>query len=217
MRLAKAKEVGTLNPYQVLGVNPGASEEEIKHAYRTLAKKWHPDQYANTPQYDVAMEKMKEINTAYDALTGKNAEYGGSGGEYSSDYTQDGTEHATRNRVRMMLQRGDLRSAEQTLLRLKERNAEWHFLMGFVLAGTGRYDSARIHLNQAVEMDPNNSEYRNARDQFEAQSSGFRSRTFGGGTQNDAFCRIMQCMALSSICASTGGLCNFWPFLCFCR
>ena len=215
--MVKAKEVGTLNPYQVLGVSPGASEDEIKHAYRTLAKKWHPDQYANTPQYDVAMEKMKEINTAYDALTGKNTDFGSTGGEYNSDYTQGGDERATRTRVRMMLQRGDLRTAEQTLLRLQEHNAEWHFLMGFVLAGTGRYDSARIHLNQAVEMDPTNSEFRNARDQFEAQSTGFRGRTFGGGTQNDTFCRMMQCMALGSICLGTGGIGSLWPLLCFCR
>jgi molecular chaperone DnaJ len=204
----------------VLGVKPGASEEEIKQAYRALAKRWHPDQYANTPQYDVAMERMKEINTAYDALTGKNADpTGGHGaghnGAYGGEYSSEGDERAARNRVRVMLQAGDLRSAEQLLLRLRERNAEWHFLMGFVLAGTGRYDSARVHLNQAVEMDPSNVEYRNARDQFEAQHTQFRGRTFGGGAQQDMFCRMMQCMALSSLCAGTGRGCTVLPCL-FC-
>jgi curved DNA-binding protein CbpA len=215
----------------VLGVKPGASEEEIKQAYRTLAKKWHPDQYANTPQYDSAMEKMKEINTAYDALTGKNADSGGgyggayggyggsagygSSGAYSSDYTQDGDERTARGRVRLMINAGDFMSAEQLLLRLSEHNAEWHYLMGYILAGTGRYDAARIHLRQAVEMDPQNPEYRSARDQFEAQSSQFRGRTFGGSGSNDAFCRVMQCLALSSICS--GGGYGLWPLCCFCR
>ncbi len=207
------KEVGKLNPYQVLGVKPGASEEEIKHAYRTLAKKWHPDQYANTPQYDVAMEKMKEINAAYDALTGKNADSNGAGGFYYNtydgtsnaytnayeDHSQSGEESDARARVRMMIQMGDLRSAEQLLVRLSVRNAEWYYLMGIVLANTGRYDSARIHFNQAVEMDPTNSEYRSTRDQFEGQNAGFRGRTFNGA-QGDAFCRAMQCMMMSTCC-----------------
>ncbi len=207
------KEVGKLNPYQILGVKPGASEEEIKQAYRTLAKKWHPDQFANTPQYDVAMEKMKDINTAYDALTGKNTASNGTGGYYGSygdayantynnayeEGSQGGEEGESRARVRMMIQMGDMRSAEQLLLQLQVHNAEWYYLMGIVLANTGRYDSARIHFNQAVEMDPTSAEYRSTRDQFEAQHTGFRGRTFGGG-QSDAFCRVMQCIVLSSCC-----------------
>jgi len=56
------------NPYEVLGVRPGASEEEIKAAYRALAKKYHPDKYANSDLADLANEKMQEINEAYDAI-----------------------------------------------------------------------------------------------------------------------------------------------------
>ena len=57
------------NPYEVLGVKEGASDEEIKKAYRELVKKYHPDKYVNNPLADLAAEKMKEINDAYDALT----------------------------------------------------------------------------------------------------------------------------------------------------
>ena len=56
------------NPYEVLGVSPSASDEEIKKAYRALAKKYHPDNYANSPLADVAEQKMKEVNEAYDMI-----------------------------------------------------------------------------------------------------------------------------------------------------
>ena len=165
---------------------------------------------------------MKEINTAYDALTGKNADSNGSGGYYNAydnsysnaysggydDRSQGGEEGDMRARVRMMIQMGDLRSAEQLLLRLQVHNAEWYYLMGIVLANSGRYDSARIHFNQAVEMDPSNAEYRSTRDQFEGQSTGYRGRTFGGA-QGDAFCRAMQCVLLSTCCLRGGIPCFF--------
>ena len=59
------------DPYKVLGVSPSATDEEVKDAYRKLAKKYHPDQYADSPLKDLADEKMKEINEAYDAITAK--------------------------------------------------------------------------------------------------------------------------------------------------
>ncbi len=54
------------DPYKVLGVQPGASDEEIKKAYRTLAKKYHPDLHPND---EAASERMNEINAAYDILS----------------------------------------------------------------------------------------------------------------------------------------------------
>ena len=56
------------NPYEVLGVSPSATDEEIKKAYRDLAKKYHPDKYVDSPLADVAEQKMKEINEAYDVI-----------------------------------------------------------------------------------------------------------------------------------------------------
>ena len=56
------------DPYAVLGVSPNASDEEIKNAYREMARKYHPDNYADNPLSDLAGEKMKEINEAYDQI-----------------------------------------------------------------------------------------------------------------------------------------------------
>ena len=75
------------DPYKVLGVDPNASDDEIKTAYRNLAKKYHPDR---NPGNEAAAQKMNEINAAYDQI--KNGSYGGSSygqsqGAYSSAYS----------------------------------------------------------------------------------------------------------------------------------
>jgi molecular chaperone DnaJ len=72
------------NPYKVLGIKEGASYDEIKRAYRELAKKYHPDKYRNNPLADLADEKMREINEAYETLM-KNA---GGAYQYQQDYDQ---------------------------------------------------------------------------------------------------------------------------------
>ena len=56
------------DPYSVLGVSPNATDDEIKKAYREQARKYHPDNYADNPLADLAGEKMKEINEAYDDI-----------------------------------------------------------------------------------------------------------------------------------------------------
>ena len=66
------------DPYSVLGVSPNASDEEIKKAYRELARKYHPDNYQNNPLADLAEEKMKEINEAYETITKQRSGGGGS-------------------------------------------------------------------------------------------------------------------------------------------
>lgn len=59
------------DPYEVLGVARGATAEEIKHAYRELANKYHPDKVSHLGGEfrEIAHEKFKEIQAAYDALT----------------------------------------------------------------------------------------------------------------------------------------------------
>ena len=56
------------DPYKVLGVAPDASDDEVKKAYRALARKYHPDKYRDSDLADLASEKMKEVNAAYEEI-----------------------------------------------------------------------------------------------------------------------------------------------------
>ena len=73
----------TKNPYDVLGVSPNASDDEIKRAYRDLTRKYHPDANVNNPLADLAEEKFKEVQEAYDIIMRERANGGNS---YGNNY-----------------------------------------------------------------------------------------------------------------------------------
>ena len=134
------------DPYKVLGVSPSASDEEIKDAYRKLAKKYHPDQYADSPLKDLADEKMKEINEAYDAIVAQR-KAGGAGRGYGGGYNNVGQNgNSSFSDVRSYIMAGRIADAEQILNGVPPPgagNAEWYFLKGLCalppgLAGGGQ-------------------------------------------------------------------------------
>ena len=155
------------DPYSVLGVSPSASDEELKKAYRELVRKYHPDNYHNNPLSDLAQEKMKEINEAYDQVTknrtgsgsGHSGSYGGSSG-YSGSASSTGS--AEYYQVRAAINAGNLSLAEELLNKAPNRNAEWNFLMGSVYYRKGWLDDARRYFQTAAEMEPGNQEYMQA-------------------------------------------------------
>lgn len=71
------------NPYKILGVSPNASDEEIKKAYHELVRKYHPDRYTDSDLSDLASEKMKEINAAYEEITRMRASGSAAGADFS--------------------------------------------------------------------------------------------------------------------------------------
>ena len=154
------------DPYEVLGVDPSASDDEVKKAYRELARKYHPDNYQNNPLADLAEEKMKEVNEAYDAVT-KMRSGGGSSTSYQSGYQsqqnyQRNTGPSSYAQVRQLINLGDLDRAEQLLQGSGNKSAEWYFLMGSIAYRRGWLDEARQDYQIACQMEPGNPEYRQA-------------------------------------------------------
>ena len=200
------------DPYKVLGISPDATDEQVKAAYRELAKKYHPDNYDQSPLADLAAEKMKEVNEAYDTIVNerKQQRYGGAA---SSGYGGAGAyrRSSSYSDVRQLIMNGRVADAEQILngVPTSGRDAEWYFLKGTILYKRGWLEEAYNHFSTACRMDPNNREYQAAMNQANNQRSGVYGgynttrRTAAGGCTPCDICNAMICT--DCCCECMGG------------
>ena len=199
------------NPYDILGITPSASNEEVKQAYRALAKKYHPDNYIDSPVADVAERKMQDINWAYDEILKQRAKQytssttnNSNSNSYNSNNSYSyGSQNQGTNRysnIRTMINNGEINSAEQLLnsVRNDERNAEWYFLKGCVFTRRGYIFDAIKYIDVACTMEPNNQEYRTMRENLRAQSNNYGSQpqpaSSGGGCDMCDVCSTLICL-----------------------
>ena len=157
------------DPYRVLGVSPNASDEEIKRAYRKLAKEYHPDL---NPGDKEAARKMQEVNTAYEQI--KNPEkaersgpsYNPYGGAYQETYQNAETDQYQQAAAQYIRFRR-FREALQALQSSSKRNAQWYYLSALANNGIGNQVTALEHIRRAVSMEPDNQMYLYVLDQIE--------------------------------------------------
>ena len=210
------------DPYKILGVPEDASDEEIKKAYRELARKYHPDNYHDNPLEDLAQEKMKEINAAYEQITKERASgrrTGGAGGAYGGgSYGHGGyqsyggygsSQSSVLQQARIAINTGNISRAEALLANYSDHNAEWNFLKGVVCYRRGWMDEALRYYRTAVQMDPGNAEYRQALDYMEGtDDTAYRPGGSFGTLCSGNPCLSMCC--LYTLCSSGG----YWWFCC---
>ena len=211
------------DPYKVLGVSPDASDEEIKRAYRRLAKKYHPDL---NPGDQEAARRMQEVNAAYEQI--KNPEkaqqqsggYGSSGSGYGGYYDpfggyrqqsygagQSGDQY--QQAAYQYIRFGRYQEALNALQSSTERNARWYYLSALANDGLGNQVTALEHIRKAVSMDPDNLEYQRVLNQIEyggtayrRQAGNFRGFTMGG----DPCTNLCLCYLFNIFCCGGRGL-----------
>ena len=195
------------DPYKILGVSPDADDEEIKRAYRALARKYHPDRHKDSELADLASEKMKEINAAYEEVqrmrsAAKNGDpFRTGGGAYAGADDAQGKFVLIRNCINA----GNITEAARLLNEVDpmDRAAEWHFLQGCVRLRRGEYVDAQREFDTACQMDPTNAEYIRFREELRMRANRFGGeyRTSGGGGVD--LCATLLCA--DCCCECMGG------------
>ena len=203
------------DPYQVLGVSPDASDEEIKRAYRRLAKKYHPDL---NPGDENAARKMQEVNAAYEQI--KNPEkasqtnqdsYGGysydpfGGYRHAYQEEEDPYQQGAYRYIRM----GRYQEALNILSNSTHRNARWYYLSALANDGLGNDVTAMEHIRKAVSMDPNNALYLQTLRRMQDGEEAYREQagSYKGFAMRGSPCASMCLCYLLQIFCCRGRIC----------
>ena len=195
------------DPYKVLGVNPGATDDEIKRAYRRLAKKYHPDL---NPGNQEAAQKMQEVNAAYEQI--KNPEkfsqqqgsqygYDPFGGAWQQARQQSGDRY--HQAAEQYIRFGRYQEALNVLSNAETKDARWYYLSALANDGLGNRVTALEHIKRAVSMEPDNYRYLQVLEQLENGGTVYRRhagsyRTFGGG--GGSIASLCLCYFLQLFC-----------------
>ena len=211
------------DPYQVLGVGPDATDDEIKQAYRRLAKKYHPDLNPGDP---VAAKKMQQVNAAYEQIKnpekaqpnpGSQSGYGGYGydpfgGAWHQSYTgqsaggQSGDSY--QQAAYQYIRYGRYREALNALGSSPERNARWYYLSALANDGLGNQVTALEHIRRAVSMEPGNPVYLETLEQIENGGAAYRRQAggFRGFSMKGNPCAsLCLCYAMQLFCCGGRG------------
>lgn len=214
------------DPYSVLGIQPNATDDEVKEAYRAMVRKYHPDNYADSNIKEIANEKMQEVNEAYDEIQrlrmngyGSNSgSYGSNSGGYGSNSGYSGYNSNNWSSVDYTAIRADINSqrfadAEKALnaIDVADRNGEWHYLKSIILMRRGKTVDAMRELEIACNMDPSNVEYQQAKQMFNNNANAYGNMYYGGGgrrgqSSTDAACDCCaNLICLDCLCECLGG------------
>lgn len=169
------------NPYETLGISPQASNDEVKKAYREMSRKYHPDSYVDNPLADLAEEKFKEVQEAYDQIM-REREGGFAGhSSYEKSSSDAYREEGQLQKAADMVRERRYQDALWVLSGIPAKTARWHYYSAAAHYGLGNNMQALRDIQTAVDMEPNNMEYRSLLKQLQWNSQRYQARSYGTG------------------------------------
>ena len=218
-----------MNPYSVLGVNPSATDEEIKKAYRELSKKYHPDANVNNPNKDEYEEKFKEVQAAYTAIMDQRqgkvpggTEFWGNGYGYQGQ-TQSQTQSQDQQYMQAAvgyIQNGYYKEGLNVLEEVQDRRGPWFYYSAYANYKLGNNAVALEHAKAACAFEPNNFYYALLLNQMQGGEVRYQQRSYqyGGNPRSRQnmcaeACATMICI---NMCCGGGGAYMGLPILCCC-
>lgn len=211
------------DPYSILGLQRGASDEEIKKAYRKLSRQYHPDANINNPNKDQAEAKFKEVQQAYRQIM-QEKEYG-----YSDSYWDFGNYNGQSNRgqhsssssggnedlymkaAMNYINSRHYREALNVLQSITNRSALWYYYSAIANSGLGNNVIALEHARKAYEMEPNNMLYHTLLQRMESGGTWYQTRQnpYESYSASGSSLCMKLCIAniLCNCCCGGGSLC----------
>ena len=239
------------DPYRVLGVASTATDDEVKAAYRKLAKKYHPDLNAGSAESEAMMKKINEayteiMNIRKGGGSARSSSYGPQGysqqGYGQQGYSQQnwgpfgwgpfgydpfsGSQRngaSELNAAETYIAYGRYQEALNVLMHVSVHDARWHYLMAKTQLGLGNSVSAMQHIRQAVQMEPENLQYRRMMSEMEVGSRNYQQKSRGFGGMPQAVCSnpclymcllntLLNCFCNCGGCGYYGGYRGFGGF-----
>lgn len=188
-----------MNPYEILGVSPRATDEEVKRAYREQLKKYHPDSYAGNPLSGLAEEKFKQIQSAYDKIMRER-----SGGYQSYDNFQADDGYSSIINYLSARRYGE---ALRELERRMNKDARWYYYSAIANVGLGNTMRGSEHARIAMNLEPGNPDYQNLVNQLNFQGGRYRDSrpSYGYRSGDDAMDLCCKLWMADTLCECLGG------------
>ena len=211
-----------IDPYSILGISRDASDDEVKKAYRKLSRKYHPDANIDNPNKEQAEEKFKQVQQAYEQIMKEREQgtgygnyggynyggFGGFSGQTDSGYQDE--ESIRRQAAANYIQSGHYREAMNVLQSLQQKNGQWYYLSAMANMGLGNNVNAMNDARTAVNMEPDNMQYRMLLQRLEGGGSWYQEQQnpFGGMPSDGSDYCMKLCLAnmVCNLCCPGGGM-----------